>query len=345
MTPDPALDPALEGKSVTRAALFAALGRVPLWMLTAGATLLLAAFVAWPWHGWLEDTIGHRYAPGEQLPTLDANFTQDHEAALALLGQSTRTIGGWMALLAILANVFFAGGWLQVFLERTEGHSVQRFFLGGARYFFRFLRVLVLTVLLLAVLDYLIYGSPWEHFVWDKLYGVVDGDLETLGDEWTVVKLEWTRQALHLVMFALVLTWATYTRTRLALHETRSALVAGIGTFFTMLTHPIRTVRPMLLLSLVEVAVLALAAFLISWLQGGLSQGSGMLRVTMLGLAGILPVVFGCIVRGARYCAAVQVSRDVVAPLSAPDPWSSRVGGPGGPQYPLAEEDEYGISL
>lgn len=332
-------------RSVTWSALRAGLGRAPLWMLAAAATLLLSAAVAWPWHGAMKDALGHGYAPGEQLATLDANFRQDHRTLLAQLGATTGAAGGWAALLAILANVFFAGGWLQVFLERTEGHSMQRFFLGGSRYFFRFLRVLVLTLLVLGVADWALYGWPWEHFVLERFYGVVEGNLETLGDEQTALHLVWGREALYLLIFALTLCWATYTRTRLALHETRSALVAGLSTFFTLLTHPIRTLRPMLLLTLVDALGLFAAALLGGWVEGGLGAESGPVAIYLLGLTSVGAVAWGCIVRGSRYCAAVQISREVVAPLAAPDPWSRRVGGPGGPQYPIEEEDDYGVSL
>jgi len=50
------------------------------------------------------------------------------------------------------------------------------------------------------------------------------------------------------------------------------------------------------------------------------------------------------IVRGSRYHAAVQVSREVVRPIARPDPWKESVGGPGGPRYPIGG-DEYSVSM
>ena len=35
----------------------------------------------------------------------------------------------------------------------------------------------------------------------------------------------------------------------------------------------------------------------------------------------------------------------LIQPLSQPDPWASRIGGPGGPQYPIDETDDYGVSI
>ena len=52
------------------------------------------------------------------------------------------------------------------------------------------------------------------------------------------------------------------------------------------------------------------------------------------------------ITRGARYHTAVAVSREIVRPISRPDPWKHTLGGPGGPRYPIEEgDDEYGVVL
>ena len=118
-----------------------------------------------------------------------------------------------------------------------------------------------------------------------------------------------------------MLTWGDYTRTRLALHDTRSALWAGLCTFFLILRHPVKTLRPFVLLLVVE------------WKTIGL-----------LFVLGQLAMIVQTIVRAARYKAAVLVSRRLVQPLAQRDPWEKRVGGPGGPQYPIDETDEYGIS-
>ena len=49
--------------------------------------------------------------------------------------------------------------------------------------------------------------------------------------------------------------------------------------------------------------------------------------------------------RGARYNAAVQISRILVPPLVQPDQWGKHIGGPGGPQYPIEDSDEYNVSI
>ena len=47
----------------------------------------------------------------------------------------------------------------------------------------------------------------------------------------------------------------------------------------------------------------------------------------------------------ARYHAAVKVSQEIVRrPPEKPDPWEA-IGGPGGPQYPVGEDDESYVAM
>jgi hypothetical protein len=142
----------------------------------------------------------------------------------------------------------------------------------------------------------------------------------------------------------LVLAWGDYSRTRMALQDTRSALWAGLCTWGTILLNPLRTLRPMALLTGVELVGLAAvwrgSRLVESWIAGpGAWRALGLLL--SLGVAGI---ALRMIVRGARYAAALEIAGEVVRPLPRPDPWRGSVGGPGGPRYPIGG-DEYSVSL
>jgi len=83
----------------------------------------------------------------------------------------------------------------------------------------------------------------------------------------------------------------------------------------------------------------------ISWQRNeDLGAESTWKAIALLFALGQLAMIIQTIVRAARYKAAVLVSRRLVQPLALRDPWAKRVGGPGGPQYPIGESDEYGIS-
>jgi len=326
-------------------ALNTAIGRTPLWITASVMTSLMALVVALPWFTWFHDAMDHRYAPGSLLVGLNETFRYDHSRSRAVLEDSTRSTGAAMAMLAMLVGVFTAGGWLQVFLERTEGHSLRRFFFGGSRYFFRFLRLLVLTLLSLGLLSFVIYGRPWDFLVNHLWLGISDGDLEQLSSELTARRIVFLQDGLYFAGVALLLAWGDYTRTRLALHDTSSALWAGACTWALLIVHPIRTLRPLVLLWIIEAAILWAVWQFSMRVESRLGPESGAAAVVLLILLGQLGLFWRTIVRGARYAATTHVSHQFVRPLPRPDPWKklATVGGPGGPQYPIGETDQFGV--
>lgn len=325
-------------------ALNSAVGRTPLWILSATVVVLLSTVLALPSLAWFREALDQRYEPGSVLRALDETFRFDHREARATLERSLAGSAAVLALLAMLFGAFSAGGWLQVFLERTQGQSLRRFFFGGSRYFFRFLRVLLLTLLTLHLLGWLFYGRPWEVVVGGWMLDLPDGDLHGLESELSARQIVLARDALFFLLAGLVFLWGDYTRTRLALHDTSSAVWAGLCSWATLIAHPIRAVRPMLLLWLVEAAVLAAAAVVTRMLQARLEGSQAWLPVLLLFVLGLVVILWRSIVRGARYAAALDVSAQLVRPLARPDPWKQSLGGPGGPRYPIGE-DEYSVSL
>jgi hypothetical protein len=336
-----------DGRVVSLDALRAALGRPAIWLVITLFQTILALAPALAYLAWMSTTTAHRYAPGSLVSNLGANFRFDHRAELDTLGDATGQMGAALALVAMLAGCFCAGGWLQVFLERTHGESVRRFFYGGARWFWRFVRLLVLTLLLLALCGWIAYGKPWNLLVLDLGMDVPASDferLETLPSEQTVVTLRFAQAILHALLVCLVLVWGDYTRTRLALHDTSSAVWAGFTTFWTILRHPIRTLRPHLVLFLLELFLVTGLGFFARSVEGDLVETARPWAIAVLCATVIAALVWRVILRGARYHAAVQVSREIVRPISRPDPWKKTIGGPGGPRYPIGG-DEYAVSM
>lgn len=326
-------------------ALRAALGRVPLWLVAWSMPLLAAVVVALPWVAWFGETTAHRYEPGSVLAGASEVFRFDHRAGLGDLRRTGAATGAGLALVLMLFGAYAAGGWLQVFLERTSGQSLRRFFWGGAKYFWRFVRVWLLTLASLSLLTWLVHGWPWKTIVLSWLLGSGAEGIEALDSELTVARLEWLQSGLWAVGFTLLLAWGDYTRTRLALHGTRSALWAGIATWFLLLRHPVQTLRPLFLLLLVELIVV-LGLGTASWdANTSLGPESTWKALVSLALLGQVALLVQTVCRGARYYATVHVSRRLVAPLPKPDPWARRIGGPGGPQYPIDDSDAYGVSI
>ena len=321
-----------------------ALGRAPLWLCTWAIMLLLSLILAAPWVAQMSAMTAHDYAPGSVLGSMDETFRFDQRASLEGLRGQVGASAAFLALVAMLVGIFSAGGWLQVFLERTSGHSVRRFLWGGAKYFWRFLRLWFLSILCISILTWICHGWPWR-FALQLLLDVQEGELETLGSETAALWVEWTQDGLFGLGIALLLVWGDYTRTRMALHNSSSSVWAGLCTFFMLLLHPVRCLRPLLVIFLLEWGVITLVGKW-SWsLNTNLGAESGAGSLLLLFAVGQAALLWQAISRAARYAAAVRVSRALVAPIARPDPWGSRVGGPGGPQYPIDVSDDYGVSI
>lgn len=325
-------------------ALRITLGRVPLWLIVGLIPLALAAIGAQGWYSYFDRALDSGYAQGAELGWLSDNFRTDHSSELAALRSATGQAAAVMTGLLFLLGIFCAGGWLQVFLERTEGHSVDRFFHGGTRYFWRFFRVFIGVLLLLALGDWLIYGDLWREYIWEGLFEIKGANFETLDSEATMRKLYWFQDGVFALWFAGVMVWADYLRTRLAFLGSRSVLWQGIATFFMLLIRPITALRPMLVLLAIELFVLVGLGWMSNRINHGMSSESGASSVWILFGLTVIGVLWSAIINAARYHAAVQVTRVVVEPLGVEDPWENTVGGPGGPRYPVGQED-FAISI
>lgn len=333
-----------------------ALGRTPLWLMTSLLILLLALPLALPWVGWFDSSLAHHYEPGSLTHSLDEVFRHDHADQLAALKVGNSRSAAALALLAVIVGIYAAGGWLQVIIERTRGQSLRRFFYGGSRYFWRFTRLTLLTLVLLAGLHWLLYDWPWKQVVLEAMIGVPHadvGELESLDSELFALRIGWFQDGLAALGFALVMCWGTYSRARLVLQDGSSAIWAGLCSFWTLVRYPVRTLRPLLLLFATEALFLTFVLGTLSrQLDDGLeASGVGELAPSGLGwrvlsilLIGLLALVWREVMRGAGYHAAMQVSREVVPPRRDSDRWKS-IGGPGGPQYPTEGGDEYGVMM
>jgi len=331
-------------------ALKRALRLVPVWLPLTLAMFLLAAPLGAPRYSWFSRTLGSRYAPGDQVHHLSVDFRTDHAEGLRQLDAWSGDAAAFLGFLAMVLGVLAAGGWLQVLTGTGEGSILRRLAFGGARFFWRYSRLLIVSLLILGGWRMLVYGDVWRDLVLDQALEVPAWDrarLETLDSEALKYRLDWVQHGLFALLFGATLCWATYVRTRLALHDGYSVLVAGVLTLWMMLRHPVRTLRPMLGLLVVEAlivtGVLGLGARV---LDARLLEGGGLPEVTGLFVLGLLALLVGELMRGAKYVAAVEVTRGLVKPVLRPDPWHT-IGGPGGPQYPVDDEAEerYGVSL
>lgn len=320
------------------------------WLFCTAAMFLLAAPLGAPRYTWFRKVLGSRYAPGEQIHHLTQDFRTDHSAAMGQMDAWSADATAFLGVTAILLGLLFAGGWLQLIIGTGEGSVLRRFAFGGARFFWRFGRLLILLLLILGGLRLVLYGELWDKWVLEGLFHVPTHDLEhleSLDSEAIKVRLGWAQDGAYALVFALVLAWGTYTRARIALHDSISVIWAGVGAAWTILRHPLTTLRPLTGLLVVEgLLVSVLFGRTARLLDGRLVDGGGIPEVSGLFALGLMALLVGEILRGAKYVSAVEVTRNLVRPVTPPDPWHT-IGGPGGPQYPVDsdEGEQYGVAF
>lgn len=341
---DRAVEESTTERSVFLEALGSAASRVPLWFVAGLMPLIPPLAMALFWHEGLHSAMDHRYQSGTLRDSLSATFRADHATILRILGDGTGRALAIASFAAFLGGIFCAGGWLQIFLERTRGHSLRRFVFGGARYFFRFFRLSLWVLLVLGLVHELMYKGAWESLVDGRLFGIVDGDTEAVGSEKTVVHREWLRALVHYVLFSAVLSWAEYSRARIALQDSSSVTAAAIASLWLIIRHPIRTLRPLFLIFLIGHAVLFGLYYVSNSINKDVGETSGLLPIVALGAITIGALLWREILRGSRYAATVSLTTEL---LRKREPAKRSIGGPGGPRYPIAEdgEDEFAVSL
>lgn len=305
------------------AALRAALARPGLWSAVWLAQCLLALAPAVLFANWLAPELANRVAPYALFADLGSAFRTDHREKLNQIDASIGQLGALLVVAAVVLGAFTAGAWLSAFLapQRTRGATALA--AGGARFFGRFLRLVLLTGLLLALWTWLVQGPAWNQLVLRGLAGVPVGDferLETLRNEDTALLLKQLREGLYALGVALVLVWGDFTRTRLALFDTRSASWAGLQSAGLLARHPLRALRPVLVLFLIEALIVLGLGLGAARIEAGLGSLG---HVIALFLLAQLALLWRILLRGARYHAIVGVTRELATPPAAPDPWEA----------------------
>jgi hypothetical protein len=315
------------------------------WTFGAFAVAGMSLVTSLPVYRWFADTIKNKYEPEALLHHLDVNFRTDNAAGLDQLLRTVGTSADWMMVVAVLIGVFSAGGWLRTLADPDAKGARRLFYAGAARYFWRFLRLAVVVVVLAGILGTLLFHDAsiaWQNEV---IGGWPGGKSELSDSERSVVWLEWGRNAVHLVCLALLMAWAIFVRTRIVLQNASSVVAAGAKTLWLMVRRPFAFLAPLALLTGLEFLFLLASGGIARLFQSGFETDASLWRVFALFLLGAVVLCIREIFDGARYAAALEASRGHVR-ATAIDPWSNRIGGPGGPQYPLGTpDDDYSIAV
>jgi len=286
------------------------------WSIAALLELALALPPALLWDGWMRGALSNHYAPGELFGNLTTNFRFDNRTEMNALGDAAGLWMGFAALLAMLLGAFFAGGWTQLAFDGKQGPVVARAGTGARRFFWRYVRVWLVTLALLALWSWLMFDWPWRKVVLDWILELPasGGDrLEALTSEWSAVAVRLTQAGIYALGVALLLCCADYVRLRLAWKDGRSALLSWGGALAMVLRAPFKTLAPLTAIFVVEVVILCVVSWFSRRFEGQISLGeAGMGTVWLLVATTVVLAMLRCWLRGARYLAAAEVVRETV---------------------------------
>jgi hypothetical protein len=314
------------------------------WIPFALVPLALALAPALGWAQWFERSSTQRYSETELLPALDETFRFDHRQDLADLAASTGALGAWLALLAVLLGCACAGGALALLGAPAEERSIARWATGAAQTWWRFVRVALVELVLLGALGWLLYGLPWRVLVLELWCGLPGGDPQEFASEASAVRIGWLRDGLYALGFSGIGLAAVHARTRMALGDSRSALVASARAAWFLFRHPLRATLPAALIGGAQVlAVFALGAFSNARNHAFEFDGAGV-QIGVLLACTLLAIVIGAIARVTQYALALELLPELEPRLASPREWPPALGAPGGAQYPI-DGDEFGVSV
>jgi hypothetical protein len=283
------------------------------WAAAALFEFALALPAALLWQQWLSGALGNRFEPGELFANLSTQFRFDERAQLGQLGAGASLWLAIAALCAMLAGAWFAGGWAQLAFDERGESVLARANAGARRFFWRYVRVWLLTLVLLAAWSWLLFDWPWKTVVlgWILHLPEASDRLEAFTSEKSAVALRIVQDSLYGLGVALCLCCADYARLRIAARDSRSALAGWNGAIRMVARSPLRTLAPLVALFLVELLVLAIAGWVSSALEGRLDTNrAGLPSVTLLAATTASVLALRCWLRGARYQSAAEVVRE-----------------------------------
>ncbi len=178
--------------------------------------LVLGILVAIPFLGTLKEKAGFRMAVQDLLPGYDHTvFREFFNETTVYLGQFIRQ-GLWVAILFFIIAVFLTGGILHIFSDKSYPFTLERFFSGSLKFFFRFLKLsfyMGVIYLLATGLIFLIF------------FLISAGSFSGTGSEKTVFYIAFSGLCLWLLVMFYFLIIADYARYSIVRNDSRNVFI------------------------------------------------------------------------------------------------------------------------
>ena len=195
-------------------------------------TLFLVLILAVPFGSTLEKKAGNSMAFASLLK--DFNFTVYRDFMNQFSGSIYPfiSIAIWMGVFYLLFTIFFEGGILDILIRNERKHSLTTFWGASARYFSRFLRLAIYSVIIQIVIALAVYIP---------VVNILDSVSSTAESEKTLFYILLTGVIVHLIFFIFILTVTDYAKIMIVENKKYKPFKTLFKSFGFVLNHLLST--------------------------------------------------------------------------------------------------------
>lgn len=173
-------------------------------------TLFLALIISIPFGNTIGDKAGSSMAFISLLKDFNYTVYQDFMNQYADTIYPFISIAIWTGVFYILFTIFFEGGILAVLIRNGQKYSLTTFWGAGARYFSRFLRLAVYSIVLQVIIVFAVYIP---------VINIINSVSGTVESEKTLFYILLTGVIIHLILFIFILTVTDYAKIMMVENE------------------------------------------------------------------------------------------------------------------------------
>lgn len=166
-------------------------------------TLLLALVIAIPFGNTITNKGGNSMAYISLLKDFDYTVYKDFMNQYADAIYPFISVAIWTGLFYLLFTIFFEGGILTILIRNERKYSLRIFWEGSARYFYRFFRLAVYSIIIQVIVALAVYIP---------VINILNAVSDNAESEKTLVYIFSTGIIIHLIFFIFILTVTDYAK-------------------------------------------------------------------------------------------------------------------------------------
>ena len=225
-------------------------------------TLFIALIIAIPFGSTLGKKAGNSMAFVSLIKGFNFSVYQDFMNQFSGSIYPFISVAIWMGVFYLLFTIFFEGGVLDILIRNERKYSLITFWGAGARYFSRFLRLAVYSVVIQIVIAIAVYIP---------VINILDSVSANAANEKTLFYILLTGVIIHLIFFIFILTVTDYAKIMMVENKNYKPLKTLIKSFGFVLRHFLSTYSLYLSLLIMPVAIF----IIYFWLEAQIGMSTG----------------------------------------------------------------------